>query len=84
MTNSPWWLSAQVFGAMWAVIVTLSGVVIYFFRSWQADRQQISNLKGEIDAIKIMLKGLDNGTSLAVVVSKVTDIHEWWMAKIKG
>ena len=81
---TPWWQTPQMIGGMWLVISGLGTVIWFFFRSWQTDREKISDLNKEITEIKTMLRGLDNGTSLAVVVSRVNDIHEWYMGQIKG
>ena len=84
LTEDAWWHSAPMVGGLWVAIGILASTVGYFFRSWQADRKLIADLKGEINEVKVMLKGLDNGTSIAVVVSRVNDIHEWYMGQIKG
>ena len=80
---TPWWRSDAMIGVMWAFICFLGSIVGYFFKEWRKDRRVIIDLREDLREIQRELAVFKNGSSMAVIVAKVKDIHDWWMDRIK-
>jgi len=68
---------------MWTVIGILSSIVGYFFISWTTDRKLIADLRARVTELEREIRAFNNGSSVAVVVAKVNDLHQWMMAHVK-
>jgi hypothetical protein len=74
-TVDAWWHSPEMVAGLWSALLAAFAGIGYLLKQWRHDRIMLRELKVRLD-------DLPKATTMADVISKVSDIHEWWMTHI--